>query len=108
MNLLIDSYFLSVVSLLSRVWIVPVGGSTPDRLEALLRPSRAGRGLHPRPERSIPAKHPPIEYWFAIPNSEINLAWREFCAIIPPVTIISSGARLSGGPLNKTPDNGGA
>ena len=31
MNLLIDSYFLFVVSLLSRVWIVPVGGSTPDR-----------------------------------------------------------------------------
>ena len=33
MNLLIDSCFLSVVSLLSRGWIVPVGGSTPDRLE---------------------------------------------------------------------------
>ena len=31
MNLLIDSHFLSVVTLLSRGWIVPVGGSTPDR-----------------------------------------------------------------------------
>ena len=34
MNLLIDSCFPSVVSLLSRGWIVPVGGSTPDRLKA--------------------------------------------------------------------------
>ena len=33
MNLLIDSYFLSAVPLLSRGWIVPVGGSTPDRLK---------------------------------------------------------------------------
>ena len=32
MNLLIGSCFLSAVSLLSRGWIVPVGGSTPDRL----------------------------------------------------------------------------
>ena len=32
MNRLIDSCFLSVVALLSRGWIVPVGGSTPDRL----------------------------------------------------------------------------
>ena len=31
-NLLIDSYFLSAIPLLSRGWIVPVGGSTPDRL----------------------------------------------------------------------------
>ena len=34
MNLLIDSHFLSVVTLLSRGWIVPVGGSTPDRHQA--------------------------------------------------------------------------
>ena len=33
MNLLIDSCFLSVVPLFSRGWIVPVGGSTPDRLK---------------------------------------------------------------------------
>ena len=33
MALLIDSCFLSVVPLLSRGWIVPVGGSTPDRLK---------------------------------------------------------------------------
>ena len=33
MNRLIDSCFLSVVALLSRGWIVPVGGSTPDRLK---------------------------------------------------------------------------
>ena len=30
----IDFYFLSVVPLLSRVWIFPVGGSTPDRHKA--------------------------------------------------------------------------
>ena len=34
-NFLIDSYFLSVVPLLSRGWIVPVGGATPDRLRGL-------------------------------------------------------------------------
>ena len=33
MNLLIDFCFLSAVPLLSRGWIVPVGGSTPDRLK---------------------------------------------------------------------------
>ena len=33
MNLLIDSCFPSVVPLPSRGWIVPVGGSTPDRLQ---------------------------------------------------------------------------
>ena len=32
-NLLIDFYFLSSVPLFSRGWIVPVGGSTPDRLK---------------------------------------------------------------------------
>ena len=31
MTLLIDFCFLSAVSLLSRGWIVPVGGATPDR-----------------------------------------------------------------------------
>ena len=29
----VDFCFLSVVPLLSRGWIVPVGGSTPDRLK---------------------------------------------------------------------------
>ena len=38
MNLLIDSCFPSAVPLLSRGWIVPVGGSTPDRL----RPAQDG------------------------------------------------------------------
>ena len=33
MNLLFDSCFPSVVPLLSRGWIVPVGGATPDRLK---------------------------------------------------------------------------
>ena len=33
MNLLTDFCFLDSVSLLSRGWIVPVGGSTPDRLK---------------------------------------------------------------------------
>ena len=33
MNLLIDSCFQSAVPLLSRGWIVPVGGSTPDLLK---------------------------------------------------------------------------
>ena len=33
MNLLIDSCFPSAVPLLSRGWIVPVGGATPDRLK---------------------------------------------------------------------------
>ena len=33
MNLLTDFCFLSAVPLLSRGWIVPVGGSTPDRLK---------------------------------------------------------------------------
>ena len=36
MNLLIDFCFLSSVSLPSRGWIVPVGGSTPDRHSKLL------------------------------------------------------------------------
>ena len=36
MNLLIDSCFQSAVPLLSRGWIVPVGGATPDRLRELL------------------------------------------------------------------------
>ena len=40
MNLLIDSCFLSAVPLLARGWIVPVGGSTPDRL----RNSRPAQG----------------------------------------------------------------
>ena len=48
-NLLIDSVFLSSVPLLSRGWIVPVGGSTPDRLKVgrstsdWLKGSRGGR-----------------------------------------------------------------
>ena len=73
----------------SRGWIIPVGGTTPDRHKVgtlplcwlrnadyqipvrsigqdLLLPvgNRAGRGLHPRPERSTPAKYSPT-----LPNS---------------------------------------
>ena len=57
MNLLIDSCFMTSVSLLSRGWIVPVGGSTPDRHK-----------IGSRPESSTPAKFPP-----AIPNLERHL-----------------------------------
>ena len=46
MNLLFDSCFSSVVPLLSRGWIVPVGGATPDRLKAQgrrkVRPRKQG------------------------------------------------------------------
>ena len=46
MNLLFDSCFPSVVPLLSRGWIVPVGGATPDRLKAQgrrkVRPRKQG------------------------------------------------------------------
>ena len=45
-NFLIDSYFLSVVPLLSRGWIVPVGGSTPDRqIQPPTGTDRPGRKL---------------------------------------------------------------
>ena len=57
MNLLTDFCFLDSVPLLSRGWIVPVGGSTPDRLKNRLKDwlklkrsgparekSRAGKG----------------------------------------------------------------
>ena len=43
MNLLFDSCFPSVVPLLSRGWIVPVGGATPDRLK-----SQGRRKVRPR------------------------------------------------------------
>ena len=66
MNLLIDSRFPSAVPLPSRGWIVPVGGSTPDRLRLNFRPC-AGRGLNPRPESSTPAKCPS-----ATPNPEMH------------------------------------
>ena len=42
MNLLIGFCFLSVVPLLLRGWIVPVGGSTPDRLRDLGGGGRGG------------------------------------------------------------------
>ena len=51
--------FLSAVPLLSRGWIVPVGGSTPDRHKAGTRPTGTGA------ERSIPAECLPV-----ISNSE--------------------------------------
>ena len=91
----IGSCCLSVVPLLSRGWIVPVGGSTPDRLRiiAILRgrglplrlcagrglPLRlcAGRGLNPRPESSTPAKYPS-----AIPNPESHLPEMNFQLVL--------------------------
>ena len=50
MNLSIDSHFLFVIPLLSRGWIVPVGGATPDRLsDWLRRESRESRKKTPPP-----------------------------------------------------------
>ena len=51
MTLLIDFCFLSAVSLLSRGWIVPVGGSTPDRHKA--RPARPAQGSAQGPAREL-------------------------------------------------------
>ena len=38
--------------MLLRGWIVPVGGSTPDRLK--------GRGFNPRPAKATPAEYCPV------------------------------------------------
>ena len=46
MNLSIAFYFLSVVPLLSRGWIVPVGGSTPDRLKTGADPRKFAEAKH--------------------------------------------------------------
>ena len=57
MNLLIDYCFPFVVPLPSRGWIVPVGGSTPDRLKVgclfvVAVRFRGGEGLGEAPNRS--------------------------------------------------------
>ena len=59
---------------IQRGWIVPVGGSTPDRLR---------------------------EGGFFCAKLTVT---RDFGAIIPPIVKHHRGARLSGGPLNTRPE----
>ena len=67
MNLLFDSCFPSVVPLLSRGWIVPVGGATPDRLKAQGR-----RKVRPRKQgnRNRRAENCVIDAFLLVPVAE--------------------------------------
>ena len=65
MNLLFDSCFSSVVPLLSRGWIVPVGGATPDRLKMGARRKnltfrRDGVIIRAMNAMNVIAKQPPM------------------------------------------------
>ena len=99
MNLLFDSCFPSVVPLLSRGWIVPVGGSTPDRLKAQGR-----RKVRPRKQRNRNRRAEIVSltrsYLCRSRNADRPCAGWGMPAILVPVTECRSGVEPPTGKLH--------